>query len=99
MAHIRGDSSGRPLPRTDGQTFVKNGKKYTNRKRCLSRWDINLGPNQESQDFLLLCNLFDLSEPGECTVSAEAEIRAPDSGPEIKWVEAVSNKISLTVER
>ena len=93
------DSSGRLLPRTDGQTFVKNGKKYTIGKIWLSRWGVNLGPNQGLQDFLVLSNIFDLSKPGNYTVSAKAEIRAPDSGPEIKWIEAASNRIELILVR
>ncbi|HEX5235288.1 MAG TPA: hypothetical protein VFW25_08165 [Silvibacterium sp.] len=97
-AEVR-DSSGRPLPRTDGLTFVKNGKKYTIGKPWLSRWGIDLEPNQESQDFLVLSNLFDLGRPGNYIVSAKAEIRAPDSGPEIKWIEAASNTIEFTVKR
>ena len=93
------NSSGRPLPRTDGLTFIKNGKKYTIGKRWLRRSGVDLGPNQELRDFLILSKLFDLRQPGDYTISAKAEIRAPDSGPEIKWIEAASNTIEFTVQR
>ena len=93
------DSEGKSLPRTDGLTIVKNGKKYVIGKRWLTRKGVVLEPNQELHDFLLLSSLFDLSKPGTYTVSARADIPAPYSGPEIKWITAMSNKISFSLKR
>jgi hypothetical protein len=93
------NSSGRALPRTDGLTFIKNGKKYTIGKRWLTRMGVDLEPNQHLRDYLVLSKLFNLSRPGNYTVSAKAEIRAPGSGPEINWIEARSNTIEFTVQR
>lgn len=91
------DSGGKPLRRTDGQTIIKNGRQYTIPKRWLTRKGVPLEPNQKLRDFLLLSGLFDLSTPGTYTVTTRAEIRSPYSGPEIKWIEAISNKTTFTV--
>jgi hypothetical protein len=85
------DSDGRSMPRIDGVTFVKNGKQYGIGKRWLTRKAMIVRPNLSSK--------FDLSKPGTYTVSGEADIPVPDSGPEIKWIQAFSNKISFAVKQ
>ena len=91
------DSSGQKLLRIDGQTLVKSGKSYTISKRWLTRRGAIVEPNGTLRDFLVLTSLFDLSKPGVYNISARAEIPAPDSGPQIKWIEAVSNRASFAV--
>ena len=93
------DTFGNLLPRIDGQTFVKNGKLHTFPKRWMTRKAVAVAPGDNLRDFLVLSNLFDFETPGNYTVTAKLEIRAPGSGPDIKWIEAVSNTIRIEVVR
>ncbi len=92
------DPEGKSPPRIDGVPIVKNGKKYMMAKSWLTRKGVTVKPNHELHDFLLLSSLFDLRKPGTYTVSAKTDIPEPYSGPEAKWIEVASNKISFTVK-
>lgn len=93
------DADGKSLPRADGQTIVRNGKKYVSPKSWLTRKGVYIKPNQELHDFLVLSNLFDLSMPGTYTVSAKADFEKPNSGAEIKLIVAESSKIHFAVKQ
>ena len=93
------DSEGLALERIDRQTFVKNGKAYSFPKRGWgSHKSSSIEPGDESHDFLVLSDLFNLSKPGSYTVSAKAELRRPYSGPEIKWAQTPAVKINFAVK-
>lgn len=93
------DTDGKYLPRVDGATIMKSGKKYVIEERWLTRKGVTVLPNQNLHDFLILSTLFDLSRPGTYSVSAEADIPKPNSGPEIKWIVAHSNEVTFTVKQ
>jgi hypothetical protein len=93
------DSEGKSLPRADGQTVVMNGKKYVFPKSWMTRKGAYVKPNQELRDYILLSKVFDLSKPGTYTVSAKASFDSRDSGPEIKWIVAESNKVTFAVKQ
>jgi len=80
------------------QSF-KNGKTYSFPKRGWgSRQFETIKPNDESRNYLVLSDLFDLSKPGAYSISAKAELQKPYSGPEIKFVETAAEKIDFVVK-
>lgn len=99
------DAAGKSLLRIDGTTIVVNGKKYVRPKSWFTRKGIIVAPEHELRDFLVLSNLFDLSKPGNYSVSATLEIPGsaelmhskPEPGPEPKFIEVESNKITFAV--
>jgi hypothetical protein len=91
---------GKQLERIDRQTLLRNGKTYSFPKRGWgSRKLETIKPNDESRNYLVLSNLFDLCKPGTYSVSAKAELQKPYSGPEIKWVETAAEEIEFVVKR
>lgn len=93
------DPAGKALSRIDGVTIVKNGKSYMRPKAWITRKGISVAPGKALHDFLLLSNLFDLSEPGSYIVSATMEDVWPDSGPEMKLWDADSNQIRFKIKQ
>jgi hypothetical protein len=91
------DASGNALPRIDGTPFVSNGKQHMIPKRWLTRKGANVAPGDILRDYMMLNKIFDFTKPGTYSVSAKIAIRAPDSGPEIHWLQASSNAVKITI--
>jgi hypothetical protein len=92
------DSSGKQLPRIDGRMVTrKDGTTVKMPSGSISRRGVNLAPNDHFQDFTILTRLFDLTKPGEYSVTIGQDIRINHSGPEPTLSTATSNTVRFTI--
>ncbi len=91
------DSAGNAVGRIDGQTVSIGGTHHKIPPRWLSRKGVILKPGEQMVDFALLNKLFDISKPGTYMVTVQNEMRADDSGPEMKFIDTTSNTVEITV--
>ena len=66
-------------------------------KRWATRKGTDLAPGGTLEDYMMLNQMFDFTKSGTYSVSAKIAIQAPDSGPEIHWLQAGSNTLKITI--
>jgi hypothetical protein len=92
------DETGNLLPRADVEIAEIGGRQHKIPKRIkISRAGVLLKPGENLTDFSILSDLFDLSKPGTYTVTAQNERRSEDESPDLNFIYAKSNTITITV--
>jgi hypothetical protein len=91
------DATGKKLLRIDGRAIQMQGQTHYLPKQWISRKTVPLEPGQSCDDFLIMSNLFNLSNPGKYTVTVRHEMRTYSSDSGDKLIDVPSNTITITV--